>query len=351
MSATPSLPLDQIEAYIVANLYLHSRDIVAVTMREFEVTRPTVIARINSLIEKKKISKSGSRNKVVYQLLDNKIVHYWIEPIGKEGDENRIWEQRFEPLTTSLQPNVRDILRYSVSEMINNVIDHSEGTEIGLSFEETETDIKILVMDDGVGIFNKISKALALHDQREAVLHLSKGKFTTDSANHSGQGIFFTSRAVDEFSILSSGLSYMRYRKERDWLMESSRQVAGGTRVLLEIKKDSDSDLTAIFKKYSDEEDPGFNKTHVYVAMAKLAEEEYVSRSQARRLLLGLDKFEEFVLDFANVRSVGQGFVDEVFRVFKERHPKIKIRFTNANSDVEFMIKRGLPNDSNRIGS
>ena len=31
------------------------------------------------------------------------------------------------------------------------------------------------------------------------MLELSKGKLTTDSANHSGEGIFFTSRMFDVF--------------------------------------------------------------------------------------------------------------------------------------------------------
>jgi hypothetical protein len=43
---------------------------------------------------------------------------------------------------------------------------------------------------------------------------------------------------------------------------------------------------------------------------------------------------------------VGQGFVDEVFRIFQKKHPNIKIEFTNANEDVRFMIERGLPDQS-----
>ncbi|MFZ5475538.1 MAG: STAS-like domain-containing protein [Myxococcota bacterium] len=35
---------------------------------------------------------------------------------------------------------------------------------------------------------------------------------------------------------------------------------------------------------------------------------EFVSRSEARRLLHGLERFREVVLDFAGVPGVGQGF-------------------------------------------
>jgi len=58
-------------------------------------------------------------------------------------------------------------------------------------------------------------------------------------------------------------------------------------------------------------------------------------------MLLGLDKFTSVILDFSDVRSVGQGFVDEVFRLYKDAHLEVKISYVNANDDVEFMIRRG----------
>jgi len=33
---------------------------------------------------------------------------------------------------------------------------------------------------------------------------------------------------------------------------------------------------------------------------------------------------------------------DEIFRIFKRKHPEITIRYVNANPDVEFMIKRSV---------
>ena len=76
--------------------------------------------------------------------------------------------------------------------------------------------------------------------------------------------------------------------------------------------------------------------------LSKLGDERYVSRSQARRICLGLEKFKHVILDFKDISTVGQGFVDEVFRVFQSKYPKIKIEYTKANDDVQFMIKRTL---------
>lgn len=332
---------DTIAEFLLRSVSAHPTDLVAVAMKEFGLTRPAIHAHLNQLIRSGQIQKTGARNKVVYHKTANKIERHWTEKIGSEGDENRIWESRFEPLVKKLRPNIQDVLHYSVSEMVNNAIDHSQGTDISLSYEETKETVTIHIGDDGVGLFKKISGALKLDDEREAILHLSKGKFTTDPKNHSGQGIFFTSRAVDEFAVQAGMLMYMRFRKESDWLFETEKQPQVGTLIRLVVDKRSDVKLAEVFKAFSEDEDPGFNKTHVMVELAKLQEENYVSRSQARRLILGLEKFEDVVLDFKRVRSVGQGFVDEVFRVFAEKNPSIKIKYINANADVDFMIRRG----------
>jgi hypothetical protein len=71
---------------------------------------------------------------------------------------------------------------------------------------------------------------------------------------------------------------------------------------------------------------------------------QFVSRSEAKRLLAGLDQFTDVEVDFAGVESVGQGFVDELFRVWPQSHPATTINPTNMNEAVEFMVTRGLPN-------
>jgi len=57
---------------------------------------------------------------------------------------------------------------------------------------------------------------------------------------------------------------------------------------------------------------------------------------------LNLEQFSKIILDFKGLATVGQGFVDEVFRVFQNQHPQIKIEWIHENADIEFMIRRGL---------
>ena len=66
----------------------------------------------------------------------------------------------------------------------------------------------------------------------------------------------------------------------------------------------------------------------------------YISRSQARRLLAGLNKFKSIILDFDKVPTIGQSFADEIFRVFLSDNPEIKIQAVNTNKAVQFMIDR-----------
>ena len=73
--------------------------------------------------------------------------------------------------------------------------------------------------------------------------------------------------------------------------------------------------------------------------LVKLLRTRYVSRSEAKRLCANLEEFREVLLDFSQVEGIGQGFADEVFRVFSRAHPETKLRVQNANSAVCVMLR------------
>ena len=70
------------------------------------------------------------------------------------------------------------------------------------------------------------------------------------------------------------------------------------------------------------------------------AYEGLVSRSQARRLLAGLDAYTRIVFDFKGVDGIGQAYADEIFRVFPNQQPQIRIDYVNAGPATVFMIER-----------
>ena len=339
---------EQIRSFILGNIPEHPKDIVALTAKKFAVSRTTVHRHLSRLARDKKIIKTGTTFRAAYFLFGSR--DKTIETKIRPGvDEHEIWKENFQRDFSTLNENVSYICNYGFTEIFNNAIDHSEGSLVIVQTEWKEDAVTIQIWDNGIGIFKKIKTMLDLKDEREAVLELSKGKFTTEPKNHTGEGIFFTSRCFDEFCIMANGLSYHKRNGPDDWFFESREDKQDdGTLVSMQIRLDSKRQAKQIFDEYSklDPNNPGakkFDKTHIFVTLSKLEEERYVSRSQAKRILIGLEKFREIILDFKDITAVGQGFVDEIFRVFKNEHPDTTIQYRNANKDVEFMIKRGIP--------
>ena len=243
-----------------------------------------------------------------------------------------------------LPENVFRAFRHAFTEMLNNAIDHSNSKTIEVNAKRTADTLSFSISDSGIGIFKNIQQKFSLASEQQAMLDVIKGKLTTLPDYHSGQGIFFTSRVADKFSIESS-----KYWLLRDNIVDDTffkpRTNKRGTKINFEIATDSKRDLTSIFNKYSSVDD-GFTKSDYKVKLYKI-DDQFVSRSQAKKLMHGLDKFETIELDFKRVEFVGQGFADEVFRVWQSQYPHVKIKYTNSIPEVDFMIKR-VKNEKNR---
>ena len=204
-----------------------------------------------------------------------------------------------------------EITSYAFTEMVNNAIDHSRSPECRVDVELDAYLVRFCVRDFGIGVFESIAAKLGLPDAHAAVGELVKGKTTTMPERHSGEGIFFTSKVADMMSFRSHRTELVFDNNKKDVFVHEKRYQRG-TEVVFELKKGSRRDLSSVFSKFAPEAfDYRFEKTRVQV---KLFEEDYISRSEARRLLTGLDRFSEVVLDFKGVTSIGQAFADEVFQ-------------------------------------
>ena len=171
----------------------------------------------------------------------------------------------------------------------------------------------------------------------EAVQDLIKGKLTTAPETHSGEGIFFTSKAAEVLVIKSAKKKLIFENLVKDIFIKEVKGTAGTT-VTCTVSLRSKKRLSDIFKQYTDDQYE-FSKTKVKVKLFK-EKAEYISRSQARRILVGLDKFKTIHLDFKDVETVGQAFADEIFRVWKSRNPDADVIPENANENILFMIER-----------
>ena len=330
---------ETVRKFLIEHLAEHPTDIVRFTAEKFACTRQAVHKHLQRLISEGAVLESGQTRSKRYQLAP---LIQWNKQyeVGPALAEDAVWRRDVEPLLGKLPENVLYIWHYGFTEMLNNVIDHSGARHVSISLDKTAAKTTIDIYDDGVGIFKKIQAALHLEDERHAVLELAKGKFTTDPANHSGEGVFFSSRIFDKF-VISSGEVYFSHDFEdrEDWILQAS-SAGGGTLVRMVLHNHTARTVKKVFDKFTSDDDYGFTKTVVPVKLMRYGDDKLVSRSQAKRLLSRFDRFKVVVLDFSGVATVGQAFADEVFRVFKAKHPEVEIVSIHASSEVKRMISR-----------
>lgn len=324
--------------YIIENIEKYPVDIAKKLATKFNISRQAANRHIQNLVKDNVLCFTGNARVRTYSLIPQANIHKLYQ-LSNKLREDEVWSQDIKPYLNSLPDNVLNIWHYCFTEMFNNVIDHSEAQMVNVYLIKSIATTEIVIADNGVGIFKKIQKQLNLMDERHSVLELAKGKFTTDPKNHSGEGIFFSSRACDDYAILSGGVYFShQLGREEDWIFEAQK-VKQGTTVSMRMKNHTARKLKKIFDEFADI-DYGFQKTVVPVALAQYGDEAVVSRSQAKRLLNRIDKFKIVILDFKGVVSIGQAFADEIFRVFANQHPEIKLLETNANKDILNMISR-----------
>lgn len=257
-------------------------------------------------------------------------------------EEDKVWrslrtwlDDRLDPLPDS----ARTILAYAVTETVNNAIDHSRGSEVTISCELDDRNIRVTVQDDGVGVFETIREGFALPSVLDSLVELTKGKRTTAPSRHAGEGLFFTSKAVDLFDLSANGLRFIVDNRIDDIATGSSH--ATGTVVRLALDADTARRLADVFAAYTDE-DLAFVRTTPVVRLTP-AEGEFISRSEAKRFAAGLEKFTEVTLDFTGLGLIGQGFADELFRVWHREHPEVTLHVSGASPAVAMMIGRVDP--------
>ena len=346
----PTAKTKEIEGFIIENVPAHSADIAQYVAESFSISRQSVNRHIRKLIANRVLREEGNtRSKKIF-LLDQVLVDKTFKIIP-ELSEDVVFRNDIAPLIKdlALSENIIKRFQFCFTEMFNNAIDHSEGTIISVALRANPLELNCTINDNGVGIFKKIQTSFNLEDERVAILELSKGKLTSDSTKHSGEGIFFSSRISDVFYIGSHRFSLICESEDDDWLFENENtRFIEGTSVIFSFKRASLTTIKEVFDAYSNDDDYGFTVTHIPVALAKIGEEHLVSRSQAKRLLVRLNKFNKIILNFQDIPDIGQSFADEIFRVFQNEHPEIEISVVHATQEVQNMISRARSDRENQ---
>lgn len=239
--------------------------------------------------------------------------------------EDLPWARDFAPFF-ALPPEVARMAQHAFTELLNNAIDHSGGTQVTVSMRQTAAHLQLLVSDDGCGVFQRIESAFSIGDPTLAMVELAKGKLTTQPERHTGRGLYFTSRLADMFDLHANETAF-QYRgwDRRSWHAGKplSRQ---GTSIYMAIALDTPRTLDAVLRAHSlDGAGYGFDRTVVPLQLLAGPSSGLESRAQAKRVASRLQSFRRAEVDFSGIADVGHGFVDELFRVFMREQPQLEL--------------------------
>lgn len=336
----------EIKKYILRKISLNDKEFISKTIDNFDISITSVKRYLQEFITKGQIVSSKD-TKCGYLLTEEK---YSQTILLTEDclDEGEIFDTYIVGELKKCNTSAIKIWQYVCAEMLNNAIEHSRGKKLYIEIRINALYSTVIITDDGVGTFRTLMEYMSANGwkdpkEEDAIVELYKGKITSNASCHSGEGIFFSSKMVDEFILWSDARMYKGGNHLAQEIIKShllsyvSHIQKIGTLVWLQLENETNRNIAEVFNMYTDEEQ-GFIKTHIPVKSACIHGEP-VARSQARRICGRLNSFKEVILDFTDVEFMGQGFSDEIFRVYATAHPEVILKPINAVADVRRMIK------------
>lgn len=337
---------EEIKKYLLRKIATDDRDIISKTMDNFDISVTSVKRYLNEainggIIEQSKTTVCG------YKLIEKKVFQT-VNLVDEQAEEDRLFDAYIVKHLVMCNKAALKIWQYTCAEILNNAIEHSRGRNLYIEVSANALYTQVVIGDDGVGTFYTLLEYMAANGwksprEEDAIIELYKGKITSNAASHSGEGIFFSSKMVDEFVLWSDAHIYKWGNGMTDRAVQAhllsyvSRIQEIGTLVWMKLENETERSITEVFNLYTDIEQ-GFIKTSIPVK-AVCINGEPVARSQARRICGRLEMFKEVILDFAGVEFIGQGFADELFRVYASTHPQVILCPVNVAPDVERMIR------------
>jgi anti-sigma regulatory factor (Ser/Thr protein kinase) len=327
-----TIAAERLRALVARRGEAANRDVV----RALGVSPATSHRLLRALVTSGVLERSGKGPAARYRL---RRIRHRFRLAGLE--EDRAWRRVSEEIARirPMPPDEAASLQYAAGEVLNNAIEHSRGrwVEVEVRFEATDTTVTT-VRDDGVGVFRRVCEDFGFASPQEAIVQLEKGKLTSDPARHSGEGLFFSSKAVSRWRLESQGAAWIVDNLVRDSALGPS-SVRTGTQVVLAVVRGRTPRLEDVFRAYTDPVTLRFTRTRTTIKLGAMGST-LMSRSEARRVLQRLADFSHVVVDFSGVDVVGQGFCDEVFRVFAREHPEVTLEPVGMNDAVAFMVAR-----------
>jgi anti-sigma regulatory factor (Ser/Thr protein kinase) len=330
------LDFNALSLWITAAAIQHPHDLATYVAERCSVTRATANKALKRLIQLNWLVREGTPRRPHFKpgMLRQVVHHYPLAGL----QEDIPWSRDFAPFFM-MPAHVQRMAQHAFCELLNNAIDHSEGTQVTVSLRQTPSHVQLLVSDDGRGLFDKINEAFTLDDPALAMLELSKGKLTTQPERHCGRGLFFTSKLADVFDLHANEVAFQhREWDARGWLPGRPLK-SRGTSVYAAIALDTTRTLPDVMSAYSsDRASMGFDRTSVSLGLIASPRAGLESRAQARRVASRLHQFKHVEVNFDGVADIGHSFADELFRVMADQHAGVELVPVNMSPAVRAMV-------------
>lgn len=331
------LDLNALTLWITAAAMHHPDSLPDHVAQRLHITRRTAQRALSRLVALQWLERTGTARRPIYRpgLLRQAVQRYELQGL----QEDVPWTRDFAPFF-AVPPHVQRMAQHAFCELVNNAVDHSEGTSVTLSMRQTPSQLQLLVSDDGRGLFDKLHEAFALDDPSLAMLELSKGRLTSQPQRHTGRGLFFTSRLADVLDLHANAQAFQRRGWEGGSWHPGRALKQRGTSVYVAIALDTRRTLESVLQAHScDGSGVALDSTAVPLRLVTGPHTGLESRAQARRMVARLHEFRRAEIDFSGVDSVGHAFVDELFRVTAALEPGVELVPVNMTPQVARLVE------------
>jgi anti-sigma regulatory factor (Ser/Thr protein kinase) len=310
------LDINTLTLWITAGAAQHPHDLADHVAERSGISRRSANKALARLVELNWLVREGTPRRPSFRagLLRQVVRSYALAGL----EEDIPWSRDFAPYFALPAP-VQRMTQHSFCELLNNAIDHSDGTGVTVSLRQTPAHVQLLVSDDGRGVFDKIHESFALADPTLAMLELSKGKLTSQPQRHTGRGLFFTSKLADVFDLHANDVAFQHREWDASGWLPGRAMKHRGTSVYAAIALNTTRTLESVLNAYSiDGAGVCFERTVVPLRLITSTIAGLESRAQARRVASRLHQFRRAEIDFNGVAQIGHGFADELFRVLAD---------------------------------
>ena len=328
----------KIKQFILNNISFHQKDIIYTAINQFGISRQAALKHMNALIDDNMVMAYGKtrdrRYKLIPQVNYNKTI-----PINNEFILHDVLQENFLLHLESLPKNIFQICEYSIEALVNNIVEHSQASNLYVKLFLTYSDLNIIISDNGSGLLENIKSKLDLEIVELAALELAKGKITTNLLQNSGEALNTIFHLFDKVEVDSSGYGIVYVSNREQWDIKYSTQKQG-TRVHLQINPNSNRTCNKIFQNLFSKKEQCIR---IPIILLKYHNKNcLISKQQAKNIFWNIDFINAIQFDFYNIDLIGPAFADELVRQSRSVNRDVIIEWVNHNNTIDLLMKRAL---------